>query len=325
MKRRRFEVSSAEAGTLLVPAVARNAGVSEDDASQLLARGAVYVKGKRQSANGKLREGDIVTVVLEEAGRPTLPQTTPTEGTSDSNFTSTGGADAARYPKVRVLFEDEHVLAVAKPSGVDAQPSMGHAEPSLLDWADRHLGRKAGLVHRLDRETSGVTVFGKTLLGTSGLAEAFREGTAKKRYVAVCATGIAEQGDIDWPLSKDPSHPGRYRASKSANGVSAFTHWERLFDSEAYALVALFPKTGRTHQLRAHLTALGSPIHGDARYRGARRVLDRDVERCLLHAQTLVLPHPETGRPLELQVKPPPDLLSWFELAKVALPEGSSF
>jgi 23S rRNA pseudouridine1911/1915/1917 synthase len=152
---------------------------------------------------------------------------------------------------------------------------------SVLDWATAYLGRPAGLVHRLDRETSGVMVFGKRSEGTTALAAAFREGRARKEYRAVVCSGLAASGTIDAPLSKDPSRPGRWRASHRANGIAALTNFSVLQGDGEWALVALFPQTGRTHQLRAHLTSIGFPIVGDSLYGG------KPGPRCLLHALVL--------------------------------------
>jgi 23S rRNA pseudouridine1911/1915/1917 synthase len=234
-----------------------------DRAQALLARGAVYVDGRRAREGGVgLRAGQKVLVVLEESGAPVEQR--------------------ASAPPLEVLYEDEEVIAVNKPAGVTAQPTAGRVGDSLVDLVSTRLGRPAGLVHRLDRETSGVTIFGKVPKATARLAAAFREGRAEKEYLAVTRGGLPAEGVIDLPLSKDPSRPGRWRASRRANGVPALTHFTRLKDG-AFSVVALFPKTGRTHQLRAHLAALGFPIVGDRLYGGP------EGPRCLLHARVLRL------------------------------------
>jgi 23S rRNA pseudouridine1911/1915/1917 synthase len=260
MKRRTFTVEKPSR----IEAVLRGAlALARDEAIALVDRGAVYVDGRRaKDAAARVAEGTRVMVVLEESGEPVT-------------------APAPKAPKLVVLYEDADVLAVDKPPGITAQPTPGKVGDSLVDLATAYLRRQAGLVHRLDRETSGVTIFGKTPRATSKLAEAFREGRAKKEYLAVTSSGLPASGVIELPLSKDPSRPGRWRASKDANGIAAETHFTRLADNGAVAVVALFPQTGRTHQLRAHLTGLGFPIVGDRLYGGAEGV------RCLLHAHRL--------------------------------------
>src|SRR5262249_23764647 len=132
--------------------------------------------------------------------------------------------------------------------------------------------------------------------------------------------GLPEGGIIDLPISRDPSRPGRFRATRAANGLSAVTDFTRLFSASDFCLVALFPRTGRTHQLRAHLTAQGSPIRGDASYVGAREAGGLPALRCLLHAQALQLLHPATGKPLLLEAAPPEDLAAFFRVARVVPP-----
>ena len=290
MKRRSFQVPGP--GTLAQVLQPTLGG----DAAAWVLRGAVYLDGRRQRRPEALvRAGQTVSVVLEEGGVSAL-------------------APAAEAPPLVVLAEDAEVLAVDKPAGITAQPTAGRAGDSLVDLAGRHLGREAGLVHRLDRETSGVTVFGKTPAATTALAAAFREGTARKRYLAVTGPGLPASGTVDLPLSRDPSRPGRFRATRTANGVPALTRYERLADG-AFCVVALFPETGRTHQLRAHLAALGCPIAGDARYGGLARLDGLEAGRCLLHAERLALPHPRTGVHVEYVSPVPADLARFLERA----------
>jgi 23S rRNA pseudouridine1911/1915/1917 synthase len=145
-------------------------------------------------------------------------------------------------------------------------------------------------------------VFGKSPEATSRLATEFREGRAVKQYLAATGPGLPPEGVIALPLSRDPARPGRWRASARANGLAAETSYRRLFEG-AVSGVALFPRTGRTHQLRAHLAALGHPIVGDALYGGP------PGPRCLLHARRLAV----LGLHLEAPV--PADLLALREAA----------
>ncbi|GMU00853.1 RluA family pseudouridine synthase [Corallococcus caeni] len=305
MKRRTFRAEGAHAGRVLVEAVAAELGLPVADVRRLVDVGAVYVAGRRaRDGAARLQPAQVVTVVLEEAGQSPLEAAKPAA-------------------PLRVLFEDADVIAVDKPAGLNAQPTEGRVGGSLVDVVSEHLGRQAGLVHRLDRETSGVTVFGKTAAATSALAEAFREGTARKRYLAATGPGLPAGGTVDLPLSKDPSRPGRWRATRAANGVPAWTDYRTLFAGDAFCLVELLPRTGRTHQLRAHLTALGTPILGDARYGGAGSAGRLMAPRCLLHAHVLELGHPRTGRPLRLEAPVPEDLRAFFDAAGVGIPEGA--
>ncbi len=260
MKRRVLHVEKA---SRLEAVLRGELSLTRDAVLELVERGAVYLDGKRaRDSATRVGPGQKVMVVLEESGVAVTDAPPP-------------------RPELVVIYEDSDVLAVNKPWGVTAQPTPGRVGDSLLDLASTYLKREAGLVHRLDRETSGVTVFGKNPRATSALAAAFREGRAKKEYLAMTASGLPREGVIELPLSKDPSRPGRWRASDKANGIEAVTHFQVLDDNGARALVALFPQTGRTHQLRAHLTGIGFPIVGDKLYGGA------PGPRCLLHARRL--------------------------------------
>lgn len=301
MKRRTLEVTPVQEGLAVQRVVRQELQLAEAEAGALIDRGAVYVDGRRcRDGSAKLRAKQKLTVVLEESGAPSL------------------GAPAAP-PGLVVLYEDAELIAVDKPAGLPAQPTPGGA-PSLLALVSQRLGREAGLVHRLDRETSGVTVFGKTPAATTDLARQFREGVARKRYLAVVKPGLAPAGRIDLPISKDPSRPGRYRATRAANGIPALTDYARLFESADHALVSLSPKTGRTHQLRAHLTALGCPIAGDRRYGGQELVAGAPAGRCLLHAHALAVTSGGVARSFIAPL--PPDLARIFEADGVRPPEG---
>ncbi len=295
MKRRLFEVLAAEAGPLL-PVLSARLGLAPSDAERLLLRGAVYVGGRRLHGMAQVKAGDRVLVVLEESGHSVL-------------------AEPPALAPLRVVYQDEALLAVDKPAGLAAQPTPGGAN-SLAALASLYLGRPAGLVHRLDKGTTGLTLFGVTEAATRALAAAFRDKEVRKQYLAATGPALPPSGTVSLPLSRDPSRPGRWRASARAHGLPAVSDFRRLGHTTAYALAVLWPRTGRTHQLRAHLAALGAPLLGDALYGGA------PAGRPLLHAHALVLPHPGTGAPLTLVAPAPEDLAHLFAEAHASLPEG---
>ena len=304
MKRRTFQAEGALVGRPVAEAIAAQLGLPVEQARQLIQAGAVYLAGRRcRDGAARLSAGQVIAVVLEESGRSPLEAPPPP-------------------PALRVLLEDDWLIAVDKPPGLTAQPTEGRVGDSLVDLVSARLQRPAGLVHRLDRETSGVTVFGKTPPATSALAEQFREGLARKRYVAATGPGLPPSGTVDLPLSKDPSRPGRWRASAAANGVPALTDFRTLYAGPDFCLVELLPHTGRTHQLRAHLTALQAPILGDSRYGGAAQAGGLSAPRCLLHAQALELAHPRTGKPLRVEAPIPEDLQRFFTAASLTPPAG---
>ncbi|MFL5321618.1 MAG: pseudouridine synthase, partial [Myxococcaceae bacterium] len=166
MKRKSFQAeTNAPLGELVK-------GTLGEELVALISRGAVYVDGRRtRDAAAPVRKGQTVMAVVEEAG-------------------VAANAPAEALPPLRILFEDRDVIAVDKPAGVTAQPTPSRAGESLVDQVTAHLGRDAGMVHRLDRETSGITIFGKSKDATSAVAEAFRHRKAEKRYLAVTGPGM---------------------------------------------------------------------------------------------------------------------------------------
>lgn len=264
------------------------------EARRALERGGVYLDGRRcKFASRQLEPGQRVEAILEEAGR----------------------VQELRDLRLTVLHEDEHLLAVDKAAGVPSQAALS-GDVGTLPWlVGKHLGiptSAVATVHRLDRETSGVVVFGKTRGATRLLAEAFREGGVHKEYVAVVAGRLAAEGRLDAPLG--PSRSGRGSFEVTAGGTPAITGYRPFgWLDELATGVRLFPETGRTHQLRVHLAHLGHPILGDTRYGGPREAGAIRADRVLLHAEVLEVPHPNGGR-LRLTAPPPADLAAALAL-----------
>lgn len=219
-----------------------------------------------------------------------------------------GRVQRAEAPPLAILHEDDLVLAVDKPAGVPSQPTLT-GDVGTLPWlVARHLGRRiaeVATVHRLDRDTSGVVVFGKTPHATRALAAAFRAGEVRKTYLAVARGRLEGAGTIDAPLGPLPGSRGSHAVRP--DGAPARTRWEAIahLGNDA-TLVRLHPETGRTHQLRVHLAHLGHPIVGDLRYGGPRRAGPIEPPRLLLHARALALPHPSGGL-LSLEAPLPAD------------------
>jgi 23S rRNA pseudouridine1911/1915/1917 synthase len=214
---------------------------------------------------------------------------------------------AAPLERARLLYADAELVAVDKPPFVAAQPTLTHDVGTLPDLVQALLGAPVTLVHRLDRETTGVTVFARTAAAAAALAEAFRAGGPEKTYLALCGRAPAPpEGRIDAPLGKDPARPGLRRIDP--RGDAAATRYRTLRESARAALVEARPETGRTHQIRVHLASVGASILGDPRYGGARRVGELAVPRVLLHARRLELDHPTTGERLVLEAPVPEDL-----------------
>ena len=308
MKKLELQVVESDARERLDRFVARAGGIARGLARRTIEAGGVYVDGKRTKvASRGLHPGQIVSVVLEEAGRAApLPN--------------------SELP-LTVIFEDAHLIAVDKPAGIPAQATLATDRGALTSMVAAHLGlgsdRDVGLVHRLDRETSGVTVFGKSKRAVANLAEAFREGTVKKRYLAIAGGPIDSARDVDAWLAKDPSRPGLFKPAPHGTGVPAQTRVEPLSPPGPATFVACLPTTGRTHQIRVHLVSLGAPIVGDRKYGGPARVQlpkgELVAERVLLHAERLELRHPITCEAMVFRSPPPADIVAAAQLLDVAL------
>ena len=195
----------------------------------------------------------------------------------------------------RVLFEDDALLVLDKPAGLPTHETADPDRPSLTAWAERHVGRRVFVHHRLDASTSGIVIFAKRAEANAALARQFADRLISKVYVAgvraAAAASLPERLRIDEPLRIEAN--GLVRVDPS--GESATTDLKLLSRTrDGLTLLEVAPITGRKHQIRAHLAHLGIPIVGDVRYGGPRAV------RVLLHAERVKFQHPTTGVPLSV-------------------------
>jgi tRNA pseudouridine32 synthase/23S rRNA pseudouridine746 synthase len=206
-------------------------------------------------------------------------------------------------PYLSVVHVDGDILVVDKPSGL---LSVAGKDPALADClAARAAARYPGarIVHRLDRDTSGVMVLGRSRRAISGLGIQFEKRQAKKSYVArVWGTPVEESGRIDLPLATDWENKPRQRVDFE-HGRPAQTDWQVIGREDGVTRVALVPRTGRTHQLRVHMLAIGHPILGDAFYAQGEALAAAD--RLQLHAAELGFAHPGDGRRRDFLSAPP--------------------
>ena len=222
-----------------------------------------------------------------------------------------------------VLHEDAHVLVLNKPAGLSSQGGRirAHTLDDLL-WAFmRSNGKRPELVHRLDRDTSGVILAAKTKPAAGFLGKALQARGLDKTYLAlVAAAPEPRSGIIDAPLLRQEIGRESYMrvAAPDAPGAQAsLSRYRTVAASEEGALVELEPKTGRMHQLRVHMASIGRPLVGDARYGGALTFAGRAAPRLMLPAAKLTLPHPEGGRTTE-EAPPPADFMALVEAAGLA-------
>ena len=202
-----------------------------------------------------------------------------------------------------VIYEDADVLALAKPAGLSSQGGRGQVRTlDELLWAFARPGKaRPRMVHRLDRDTSGVILSAKTKPAAGFLGKAMMARQVKKTYRAVVTPGAPEprSGTIELPLRREEVGREAYMrvcAADHPDAESARTRYRTLAEAVGATLLELDPETGRMHQLRVHLAAIGRPIAGDARYGGALAVGGRPVGRLMLHALALEFPQPTGGR-----------------------------
>lgn len=284
---------------------------------KLLRTGQVRVDGRRVRGDARLGPGQTVRVP---------PLSTPVPRASETHRADPTDAE---YLRRLILREDDTLMVLNKPPGLAVQGGTGTAR-----HVDRMLeamssgGDRPRLVHRLDRDTSGVLVVAKSATAAAKLGQAFRQHRVDKLYWALVVgrpTPVA--GRIDQPLAKQPGRHGE-QVAPSDDGQRARTWYRSVARAGRIATwLALQPETGRTHQLRAHCAAIGSPILGDGKYGGAKAKPAGAPKGLMLHAREIRLPHPDGGT---LQVTAPvPDNLraafAWlgFELGST-LPAGAS-
>jgi 23S rRNA pseudouridine955/2504/2580 synthase len=260
---------------------------------KLLRTGQIRLDGKRAKAGDRIAAGQVLRVPpIAPAQDADKPRTPKPKVVSEQD---------AKLLRDAVLYKDADVLVIDKPAGLAVQGGTGLDKnlDAMLDSLKFDASERPRLVHRLDRDTSGVLVLARNAKAARELAEAFRHKTARKIYWAV-VVGIPkpDRGTIDAPLSKQAGGYGERVGIDEDEGRHAVTRYamvERAGNRAAW--VALMPETGRTHQLRAHCVILGTPILGDGKYGGidahlARENLPRQLH---LHARSLKIPHPRKG------------------------------
>lgn len=209
--------------------------------------------------------------------------------------------------KIPIIFEDETLLLVNKPSGLTVNRCQTTKEPTLQDWLKGNLDDqyRHGIVHRLDRETSGLLIIAKTVKAFGNLQNQFKQRKVKKRYLALVHGRIfPEKGTIRASLSRHPADREKFgvflggRRAKTSYKIVGYYRNSQLGD---YNLLELAPETGRTHQIRVHLKYWGYPVVGDLKYAG-RKTARADRQWCprqFLHASFLAFTHPRTGQQLD--------------------------
>jgi 23S rRNA pseudouridine1911/1915/1917 synthase len=294
----RFTVAEAEAGSRLDSLLAtRDEIASRARAEKLLATDAVRVDGEVRAKSHRLEGGALVEVELPEPEGGLVPE----------------------RASVRVLYEDPHLLVVDKPAGIAVHPGAGERRPTLAGQL-LALGARGGadperpgIVHRLDRDTSGALVASRSAGAYAALQEAIRRREVERRYLAlVRGRPRSRTGRIDAPIGRDRRAPTR-RSLDTAEPRDAVTRFEVRETLAEHALLEVSLETGRTHQIRVHLAAIGLPVSGDRQY-GVKG--DLGLERQFLHAYRLRFRHPVTREDVDVVSPLPDDLREALERAR---------
>ncbi len=264
--------------------LARCGGLTRSAAQKLLESGAVTRNGKKAKKNDRLQPGDSVFYEIPEAKHVDIR---PTEMALD------------------IVYEDEDVLVINKPKGLVVHPAAGHSDDTLVNGLLYALGDdlsgingelRPGIVHRIDKDTSGLLAVAKNDLAHTVLASQLKDHSMARTYEAiVCGSFREDSGAVDAPIGRHPSDRKKMCVT-ARNSKNAVTHWEVVARYRGYTHIRCRLETGRTHQIRVHMAHIGHPILGDTVYGHKNKELGQESQ--CLHAGLLCFRHPRTGLPV---------------------------
>jgi len=289
---------------------------------RLIRQGSVKVNGKKIKENHRLQPGEVLEVQVppsEWAGQTTSP---------DESIANLINTDFFKR-KFHVLYEDEHLLVCNKPDGLVVHPGTGHLKnDTLIDLAKSYLLKKQNgeyrdepvLVHRIDRDTSGVILLAKNKSVLRSIHEAFRGHEVEKRYLAICHGKPAENsGTIEADLSRTHDLNDGMKMRVDEDGLHARTTYSVVESHGGISKLIVEIDTGRTHQIRVHLAHIGCPIVGDVRYGDPQK--DQKIfaqtgiaRRLYLHARMISIPDPHGGKMLTIRAPEPPEFFDLMRL-----------
>ena len=305
-----FQVALEDAGVRVDSYLAtRIEGWSRARLQRLIEAEDVLVNGKPAKPSYKLRENDELEVeLIAPASTSFVPEDIPIE----------------------IVYEDDTLVVVNKPAGLVVHPAAGIHGGTLANALAFHFqqlpdsgaGVRPGIVHRLDRDTSGLLVVAKTEAALENLSDQFRDRTVFKSYVALVHGRVKDDsGKIDQPLARDPANRTRMAVVRGGRSALSLFRVQQRFDR--FTLLDVELKTGRTHQIRVHLAWLKHPVVADETYGGGRdntiqdarlRAHVRNLGRHFLHAEKLAFTHPKTGERVEFESPLPPELAELLEV-----------
>ncbi|MFP6637784.1 MAG: RluA family pseudouridine synthase [Nitrospinaceae bacterium] len=300
MKQYEFEVTSDDSSRerLDVFLSAQQTEISRSRLKKLIVEGRVTVNGSNRPAGYKVRLGDRITIQVPDL--VTL--------------------DASPEPiPLDIIFEDEHLIAVDKPAGMVVHPAPGHSAGTLVNALLHHckdlagIGgvERPGIVHRLDKDTSGLIIVAKREPAHKTLVKQFKERKIYKEYLAIVKGHVKKDEDsIHDAIGRHKKHRKKMDI-RALNGREAYTEYQVIHRSKIWSYVRLMPKTGRTHQIRVHMAYIHHPVIGDNLYGG--KSTHPQMKRQALHAHRLELKHPITGLNLSLCSPLPPDMTTFLQ------------
>ena len=286
-----LEITENQAGERIDRFLADSQDLTRSFLQKILKEGEVIVNGKSVKANYKLRKGDRIEFEIPEAVEPDI---------------------VAEDIPLSILYEDADVLVVDKPKGMVVHPAAGHYSRTLVNAVMYHCKGelsgingvlRPGLVHRIDRDTTGSIIICKNDMAHNEIARQLKEHSINRRYRAI-VTGVLkdEEGTIEGAIGRDKKD--RKKMAITADGKPAVTHYRVLQRFKHYTYVECVLETGRTHQIRVHMASIGHPLLGDEVY--GRRSDKYKCEGQCLHAMTLGFHHPRTGEYIEVNAPLPP-------------------
>ena len=286
-----LEITENQAGERIDRFLADSQDLTRSFLQKILKEGEVIVNGKSVKANYKLRKGDRIEFEIPEAVEPDI---------------------VAEDIPLSILYEDADVLVVDKPKGMVVHPAAGHYGRTLVNAVMYHCKGelsgingvlRPGIVHRIDRDTTGSIIICKNDMAHNEIARQLKEHSINRRYRAI-VTGVLkdEEGTIEGAIGRDKKD--RKKMAITADGKPAVTHYRVLQRFKHYTYVECVLETGRTHQIRVHMASIGHPLLGDEVY--GRRSDKYKCEGQCLHAMTLGFHHPRTGEYIEVNAPLPP-------------------
>ena len=295
---RELTAATEHAGVRLDAFLSADGALTRSQAAHLIAEGRVRVNGKPAAKSARLSGGETVTVDVPQLRETALPpQDIPLD----------------------VVYEDDDVIVVNKPTGLVVHPAPGHPDGTLVNALLHHCGdslsgiggeKRPGIVHRIDRDTSGLIIAAKNDAAHLALSAQLKDHSLSRTYECL-VTGNMKQdsGTVDAPIGR--SSADRKKMAVGPTGRRAVTHWEVVARYPGVTHLRCRLETGRTHQIRVHMAYIGHPILGDTVY-GAKKPVPGLTGQCL-HAAGLRFIHPRTGEPVELHCPLPPEFTAMLQ------------